>query len=313
MAPTKTTLKAAGKKNHKRLDHVPPIVRARFFFFRPQLTRYLQRFQNSFKPLRRHGYSCFISFFIWTTSHCTFLLPNSWHRNSPVANGPNIRDSRATRQITDGEGLPRSIASPELYAHQECPPVGMEIPVHDPSSIRYNPWGNTRQRPRNINLGSDESNFGNMTQVAEPDSQFATQIQYIPGGHVSQPAPQPNPYEFAFSQADLYSPDSHAGAQQPWTSVAPIYPIHHEVPYPANLTATFQLPEALPAATQNHHTVPPTSYPYNYPLSHFPNDGNFMPSHGSIATPSLQFAIPVQQAMPDTLPGNVEFYDYLPF
>jgi len=241
---------------------------------------------------------------------CTFLLPN---RNSPVVNGPNIQDSRATGQITDGEGPPRSIASPELYAH---PPVGMAIPMHagrrtpNPSSVRYNPWGNIRQRPQNISLGSDGSNFSNMAQVAEHDSQFSTQVQYIPGSHVSQTAPQPNPYEFAFSHVELYSPDPHTGAQQPWTSAAgPIDPIYYEAPYAAN---SFQLPEALPATTQNH-IVPPTSYPYDYPLPPFPNDGNSMPSYGSIATPPPQFVIPVQQAMPDTLPGNVEFYDYLPF
>lgn len=247
-------------------------------------------------------------------------MPNSWNRNGPVANGPNIQDPRATPgQITDGEGPPRSVASPEIYAHPESPPVEMAIPVHagrrtpNSSSIRYNPWGNTRQRPQNINLGSDESDLGNMTQVAEPDYQFATQIQYIPGSHVSQAAPQAIPYEFAFPQVDPYSPGSHAGAQQPWTSAAPIYSIHHEVPYAANSTANFQLLEALPAVATQNHTVPPTSYPYNYSLPHFPNDGNFMPSHGSISTPSLQFAIPVQQAMLDTLPGNVEFYDYPPF
>ena len=73
MSPTKTTVKAAGKKNHKRLDHIPPHVRARFFFSRPQLTRHLQLFQHGFKPLRRHRYSRLISFFIWTTSHVHFF------------------------------------------------------------------------------------------------------------------------------------------------------------------------------------------------------------------------------------------------
>jgi hypothetical protein len=31
MSPHKTTVKAAGRKNHKRLDHIPPHVRAQFF------------------------------------------------------------------------------------------------------------------------------------------------------------------------------------------------------------------------------------------------------------------------------------------
>lgn len=193
----------------------------------------------------------------------------------------------------------------------------MAIPVHAgrrtpyPSSIRHNPWGYTRQRPR-VNLGSEESNLtysSNMAQVAGPNSQFVTQVQDISGSHVPQPAPQLNPFRFAYSQADYYSPDPNAGVQQPWTSAsaAPIYPIYHDPPCAVDSTASFQPPEALPEATQNQ-TVPSTSYyPYNdSPLHYFPDVDNPMPLHVSIATSSLQFAIPVQQATPDTLPVNVD-------
>jgi len=232
-----------------------------------------------------------------------FSLLNSL--NSPVANRSNIQpDPQATRQIRDGEAPPRSIASSELYALPHFP-VDMEAPVHrvrKPSS--YHPRGFSRQRPRNINFGSNESTFassGNMAhQVAAPSSQSATQVQCIPGNHLPQQPESYNPLGFSCSQMDYYSPDPHTGAQQPWIfASASIYP-------PS--MASSQIPNTQRAAAQNP-TMMPTPYPYSVAPPYFSDGDVSTPSHGpSIATSSLQCSIPVQQAAPDTLPANVDHF-----